>query len=419
MDNIVYCYMDTNKKVNPYRSNTEELEYSKSQKNVCYYNKYLDGFFDQNGLPFSITDKIILMRTSIKYIDTILEAIERKGGIPINSRQDINRIINWKKEISVNHSYLFAKGKEIIENEEVRRKIVELSNEKGFFLKTVEKDFSGVIPIEELFDSSRGLLPALELHRETDFIISEAVDILSDEYGKLEFRCFVVDGKILNISRNLLCTYHNIETGVWEQANNLLNRIKRAPDFPITFCMDIMVASSFKNKNLYTYDILELNPLEASGEYLYNTVWQNSIDYTENLETESQLVTSKDSIKVKMQDLVPIYKKRKKLGFTKELEPNIVMKQCYFLDEFSYHYGCARKFGNPKMGRFFTHTLFSSGNGKKIDIIDVLNDNIGLNDLLLLSGEELLRKCGADLEYMHQQIKLEEYQSQSLEKKLL
>lgn len=414
MNEIIYCYMYKNLGKDIYRSKVEELAYSKTQENVCYYDEISDRFLDKNDFPISIIGKRILMRTYIEDIDVILKAIEKNGGIPINSRQDINRILNWKKELFVNHNYMFVKGKEILECDEVKRKIIELSNGNEFFLKTLEKDFSGVIRIEELFDSNKGLLPALEFHLETDFIVSETLEILSDSYGKLEFRCFVVEGKIISISRNLFRTYHDIETKVWEQANNLLNRILKISDFPTTFCMDIMIVSSTKNPEIVTYDILELNPLEATGEYLYNTIWENSICHNKNLGTENQLLSYEDAKKLKMQDLVPIYKKGKILGFKEGLEPLIIMKQSYYKDEFSYHYGCAKKFGNPNVGRFWTHTLFSSGFGKKIDIIDILNDNICLKEVLSILSEKELEECGVDLEYMKQQIVLDESKQANL-----
>ena len=415
MDKIIYCYIDIDRKKNQFHSRWEEFAYSKLQENSCYYDENVDEFFDKDGNLFSITGKRVLIRSQIREIVPTLEAIQRKGGIPINSKQDINRILNWQREIPINRSHLFVKGKEILENEEIKRKIVELSHDNQFFLKTIEKDFSDVISVEELFDPSKGFLSALELHRETEFIVSEVVDILTDQYGKVEYRCFVVDGKILNISRNLFCTYYATEPKVLEQANYILNRIKIISDFPTTFCMDIMIASYPNNPNIFVSDIVELNPLEATGEFLYNTVWENSICNQNNTITD-ELITQEDSLKMQMRDLVPIYKKEKKLGFTKGFEPTNLMKQCYYKDGFAYHYECAKKFGNPRMGRFWTHALFSSGDGKTIDIIDVLNDNISLKELLLLSREKLLRECGVDLEYMYQQIEIEEQKKIELSK---
>lgn len=205
----------------------------------------------------------------------------------------------------------------------------------------------------------------------------------------------------------LLCTYHNVNAKILEQANYLLNRIQKIQDFPTTFSMDIMVAVHPNNPNVCIYDIVELNPIEATGEYLYNTVWENSIHYTDTM--QESLVTQKQSVEFQMRDLVPVYKRTKNIEFTKEFEPKIIMEQCYNLDGFSYHYGCAKKFGNPTMDRFWVHNYYYSGGGESIDIIDILNGNVSLKEALS-TLQCSLKQFGADIEYMKQQIALEDKQ---------
>lgn len=52
MNNIIYCYYYKNLKQDLYRSEFEEMEYSKTQENVCYYYDVSDNFFDKNGFLY-------------------------------------------------------------------------------------------------------------------------------------------------------------------------------------------------------------------------------------------------------------------------------------------------------------------------------------------------------------------------------
>ncbi|MDE5587073.1 MAG: hypothetical protein K2I72_01725, partial [Bacilli bacterium] len=207
--------------------------------------------------------------------------------------------------------------------------------------------------------------------------VCETVSILKDHLGPVEYRCFVVDGKILNISRNLFLTYHYISDYIRAQAEKLLERIRRIKDFPTTFCLDLMFYE-VRNTDTVIVDIAELNPLEASGEYLYNSIYPSSLK--ENEENNTEIMTKEDSVKSVMVDSVPIYKRGKNVSFEKN-EPSRVFKQAYYQYGFSYHYGCSKKFGDPNMTRFYIHNYYGFSGGESIDIVDFLNENIPLKRL--------------------------------------
>jgi len=132
----------------------------------------------------------------IEDMESVICAIERKGGIPVNNLEQIERIKCWDTEIYTERTLFHVTGKDLLENESIKKKLMDISMETGdFFLKTKEKDFSGVIPIHELFEPFYGLIPALQLHKEDEFIVGETVSVLRDQLGTLEYRCFVVDEK--------------------------------------------------------------------------------------------------------------------------------------------------------------------------------------------------------------------------------
>lgn len=404
--NLMYCYKDKPEK-DRYKSSYELYMYSKERNDACFYNQSTDCFYNKDGIKIDIRKKQILPNVYIEDIDYIIRAIERNGGIPMNNLEQIERIKSWNKEISTERVLFNVTGRDLLENESIRKKLIDISKETGeIFLKTKEQDFSGVIPIQELFDPFYGLIPALQLHKEDEFIVGEKISILEDQFGTLEYRCFVIDGKILNISRNLFLTYHPIPDFVRVQAEKILERIKKIENFPTTFCLDLM-CYEVTNADTIIVDILELNPLEASGEYLYNSIYPLSLN--ENKENSADIMTKIDSVKSIMIDSVPIYKKEKNLSFEKQ-EPYNFYKQSYYKDGFSYHYGCSKKFGNPKMCRFYIHKYYGLGGGEGIDIVDILNENVPLE---ALKEAEIYKKLECievfiDKDILEERIALEE-----------
>ncbi len=139
------------------------------------------------------------------------------------------------------------------------------------FLKTIKKDYNGLIDLSELFDKDSDLRKAFELHLDEEFIISEKVDINEDELGREEYRAFIYKGKIMNISRITDTTYHKIPQDLIDYIEELLQKLPS--NFPKTFTLDIF---SYQ----HMYDVLELNPIEASGRYLYNSVFNITEDLT-------------------------------------------------------------------------------------------------------------------------------------------
>ena len=75
----------------------------------------------------------------------------------------------------------------------------------------------------------------------------------------------------MNISRITDSTYHRIPQDLIEYVEELLTRIPNY--FPKSFVLDIFSYA-------HMYDVLECNPIEASGRYLYNSVFTMSEDLT-------------------------------------------------------------------------------------------------------------------------------------------
>lgn len=416
-NHFIYCYvLNTEFYGNKYyTSHEEEFNYAKERTDTVFYDLKKDIFLNADNSIANIKGKSIFLRNAgVENLETVVNAIIRKGGIPINSIEDINRIKNWMKEIDVNRKIMIVKGKDILEDEIIRKKIKILAgNSDYFFLKTNEKDFSRLIGIEEIDYAEYGLLEALKYHQEEEFIISEPVEILKDEYGNLEYRCFIVNGKIVSISRELLLTLHNIPIEAYDFANMLLEKVKKKKDFPNTFVLDFMLCI-IPGTSVIIPDFVELNPIEASGEYLYNTIYEDSIlmKHMKNKNDCELLPKNLYQTRQEMLDYLPIYKTKKNISFSNQ-EPHKIMKQCYYKDGFSYHYGCAKKFGNPLQDRFYIHNYFQGGYGCSISSEEILNGNISINTIFEHNNIEILRKhfkIDIDEERVKRGIILEEQQ---------
>lgn len=374
---FILCY-SANKKPpkNYYKSWFEEYNYSFTQNNVCYYDSISRQFYNRDNELISIKDQRVLVRASIPEILSIIEAIEVAGGIAINTKDDINIIKEWYKKINTFRKSIVVQGQDILESDEIKNKIKNMSFNGCFLLKSKDKDFSGIISTEELFNRDLGLLPALEFHKDDKFIISEPVEILNDQYGNLEYRIFVIDGEIRNISRNLFLTYHTIDLKVIEAAEQIINNIKKISSFPKTFCLDLM-ACVIPNTNIITYDIVEFNPLEATGSYLYNSVYNNFCCSEEKQNLFP--ATAKQNME-SVNFNIPIYKLSKQISKNYN-EPKDCMEQAYYKNGFSYQYQCAKKFGKADFTRFYTHAYTEFANHiNSVDIVDILNNSVSLKD---------------------------------------
>ena len=143
------------------------------------------------------------------------------------------------------------------------------------FFKTKFKNYSNIIDVIKFVDKEDNFNKALEVHREDDFIISDVVEIVKDDFGSLEYRAFVVNGEIYNISRihdQLFCT---IPDNVMKKLNSVVEKMA-GTEFPKSYVVDLFVyQDSYDGQAV---DVLEFNPIVASGTYLYNTVFERIAD---------------------------------------------------------------------------------------------------------------------------------------------
>lgn len=88
------------------------------------------------------------------------------------------------------------------------------------------------IPTKLLLDEECAFYKTLLHHLDDEFIISRKANIVEDEYGKKEYRCFVVNNEIYNISRFTTSVLHDIDFKILNEATKIIESLKEVfPNF--------------------------------------------------------------------------------------------------------------------------------------------------------------------------------------------
>lgn len=262
---IYYCYSIKD------RVFYEEMEYAKELGNYIFYNQDNDLFLDKDENVIDIKGKTIFARSGILQYEKLIDAIIRHGGKSITNKEDFDKVLNWPKYLKTERKMILASGKDLINAREALTSI--FKSDKVFF-KTKQKNFSNIVKLEELLNINSSLVKTIEVHQNEDFIISEEVQIIADKYGNQEYRTFIVNGEILNISRIHNYLLEKTPEKVLEKAREVVNILNKA-DFPKNYILDLFV---YKENENIKVDILELNPIECSGTYLYNSPFLKKYD---------------------------------------------------------------------------------------------------------------------------------------------
>lgn len=229
------------------------------------YNQKEERFTDIKGNDISIEGKIIMPYTGVYQQEELIRVIEKHGGISAILEENIKQTSFWPNLYETQRRTQVVTGKALLDKDFI--KYIEEYYGKEIFFKTVNKDYSSVLKVDFLKDEESLIARALKHHLDDSFIISEKVDILQDDMGGLEYRCFVINKKVVNISRITNDIMHKIDKKVLEEAQRIVDEVDYE-NFPDSFVVDIFHCV---NKSRSFYDVVEFNSISASGTYLYNT----------------------------------------------------------------------------------------------------------------------------------------------------
>lgn len=282
---MLYCF--NAKHFNDNERTNKEIEYAISKKVFIYYDDESNVFKDENDNEVDVTNKKVFPVSFIFQLPSLIKALTDNGAIIPNTQDQIHMVEEWYNHIVTNRNMISFTGN-MLNDPELLTYIYEVFGQNSeVFLKTAKKDYNGIIDLTELYEEESDLRKAIKLHEDEEFILSEKVEVNEDEIGQEEYRIFIYQGRIMNISRITDTVYHTIPEDLIEYVEELLTRIPK--NFPKSFVLDVF---SYQ----HMYDVLECNPIEASGRYLYNSVFSISEDLTHtNIES---IPEEKDSTKV-------------------------------------------------------------------------------------------------------------------------
>lgn len=264
MDEIYVCYHI--RRAREYES-LPGIIYLKNNRNVCFFDDEKNCFLDTNLEKMSIDKKIIIPYSYCE--ETMIPVIKAQGGIIPCEIDNYSTVHKWLLFYKPERKMQLIKGKDLLDP--ACLDIIEEEYGSEIFFKTVEKAYTDIVKIEYLRDAKSLIHVALSLHPDDEFIISEVLDLLTDNISSKEYRVFVYNNKVLNISRYTEFTLHQIDEKILTKAEKVIEEMK-GKSFPSAYVVDLCEYEDKDGED--KIDVVEFNPFYSSGRYLYN-----SIDY--------------------------------------------------------------------------------------------------------------------------------------------
>lgn len=342
------------------------MECAKELGVYIFYDEKQDIFLDKDGNQIDVKNKCIFPRTGDLQAKSLIDAIIKHGGNSIVTKDDYDKTLNWPYYLKTIRNNIILSGSQIVENPQL---IIDVFGQDKVFFKTKFKNFSQIIEVSEFLNQDSAFLMALKEHSDDDFIISDAVSIEEDKYGVLEYRAFILNGEILNISRISDFLLETIPREILDKLKESIANLKEN-DFASSYVIDIFVYKDKTGRRIV--DVLECNPIIASGTYLYNSIFEQQQDIIHNCPSAS---IPKEKIK---------YGESKYYSFdtaerrTPSIYYNLPGGFASDLTSFTF-------FGRKSTNDTYFH--FSSGNINLLGIGSLISDGL-LSDSVLLSDSD-------------------------------
>ena len=255
-----------------YERTLKEVMQAKKLGKLLLFDMRNNGFVNESGETIDITGKVIFPRSTIQQEDLLMENIEKAQGKSITSRKDCEILENWFKKVRTKRDYKLTTMREIESNLDYYEK----QFGKSFFLKTVQKKFSGIctivsLPIAEnvpetkfLIDSHFHSLNIIIQKSGTPILVYKKVEILEDKFGKREWRAFVVNDQLISVSRSS-DEVVTVEEYVFKNSKEKIEEFKGL--VPSSYVVDFF---EYKEDDNTIFDVVEFNPIIASGTFAAN-----------------------------------------------------------------------------------------------------------------------------------------------------
>lgn len=264
---MIFCF-DT--RVN-FEYTDAEMALAKKKGIGILYDAENDTFIDFESNVVNINGVYVFPRTGSAQIYEINDAIIRHGGIPVLSNEEVDIVNSWPNYVQTKRNIKVYNGSELCDDEVISK--IEEQFGTRFFFKTKKKDFKDIIDISLFKNKECAFFKALSEHKDDEFFISDEVEVVSDNLGIEEYRVFVEEGRVMNISRMTTDVFHRIRPDVVEYALTMVDALR--DNFPSYYSFDVFRT---KKNGSTLLDVVEFNPIHAAGIYLYNSIIDESRD---------------------------------------------------------------------------------------------------------------------------------------------
>ena len=274
-----------------FRLAQEDVLLSKKLGKLALFDLRNNTFIDENGMPLNLKGKKVFPRAMIQESDLLMEYLEKAEADSITARADYKIIEHWFEVIPTKRKFKQTTFGEVERNIETYEK----EYGKTLFMKTIEKGFSGVCIIfgfdfnssfsfgsdsdlvtekknekEEkkktkvLMDSTMHSVSMTIRKNDTAVLVYPAINLLKDEYGRREWRAFVVENELWCLSR-FADNVVPIEEYVYEKARTKIKEFEGK--LPSSYVVDFF---EYEEDGETIFDVCEFNPIIASGVFQNN-----------------------------------------------------------------------------------------------------------------------------------------------------
>lgn len=278
IDYICYCVPEVGKtfyEISPndnenvkWIKRTDLAQMQKAQKyGILVVYSLADQQFYKDGKPFDVSGKTILPKSVLFHELDLLKALDNTGAKSLNPLKDRLKVTKWPKYFQPMHrkAFITTYG-EFKKNHKKYKEIL-----GTVFLKTPEKSsqhyflkFFGEFELEKgqkLFFTKP---PIFDIKDEDEIYLSKQYGQIEDKENDMnckEYRAFVVDGKILSLSRSYVDYSTKISDEVMDFAKRFVNCVSNT-NFPKNYVIDFgeMLVDGKK-----VIDVVECNSISASG----------------------------------------------------------------------------------------------------------------------------------------------------------
>lgn len=272
--NLLFCFCDeTLKNVSPEDDQFLQAKYANKIGKLLLYDSVNECFINNCGIKQDISGMTVFLRTDYLHYGEMEKAIVAQGACAIETMEHRKKIQLWMQSYHPNRYISPVTYEQILYNTLSSDLTMIMNQSNKIFIKSQVKGFSAIVQAKELTTSLSSIskkLSSMSRVGIVDYVISEYIDIVVDEFGKLEVRFFILNGKIKNASRYFHSLSHNIPRKFWITAQKIVDFLSGVKDFPQNYVLDL--AEIIYNNKRYI-DVVEFNPISTAMCYVQNSIF--------------------------------------------------------------------------------------------------------------------------------------------------